>query len=94
MKTGLDYDVVPSPLGTMLLVAREGALAGIHFIGGRHQPVIAADWRHAREQPVLRAAQRQLDEYFAGRRTAFDLPLAPRGTPFQRAVWTAIAAVP
>jgi methylated-DNA-[protein]-cysteine S-methyltransferase len=37
---------------------------------------------------------RQLDEYFAGARTAFDLPLAPRGTPFQRRVWEELARIP
>jgi AraC family transcriptional regulator of adaptative response/methylated-DNA-[protein]-cysteine methyltransferase len=39
-------------------------------------------------------AARQLEEYFAGIRTRFDLPVAPRGTPFQRAVWGALAEIP
>jgi methylated-DNA-[protein]-cysteine S-methyltransferase len=38
--------------------------------------------------------KRQLDEYFEGRRTRFDLPLAPEGTPFQRGVWTELAKIP
>jgi methylated-DNA-[protein]-cysteine S-methyltransferase len=42
----------------------------------------------------LRQAARELGEYFAGKRRKFDVPLAPAGTPFQRAVWRAIAAVP
>ena len=41
--------------------------------------------------PLLR---RQLAEYFAGERTAFELPLAPAGTPFQRGVWDALLAIP
>ena len=94
MNTGIHYDRVPGPLGTMLLIARGDGLAGIHFEGERWQPAIGADWRRAPGHPLLRAAQAQLDEYFAGRRTRFDLPLAPLGTPFQRAVWAAIAAVP
>lgn len=39
-------------------------------------------------------AARRLDEYFAGRRTAFDLPLLPAGTPFQQAVWHALLHIP
>jgi len=94
MNTGTDFDLVPGPLGTMLLIARADGLAGIHFEGGRWQSAIGADWRRTPDHPLLRAARDELDEYFAGRRTRFDLPLAPIGTPFQRAVWAAIAAVP
>jgi methylated-DNA-[protein]-cysteine S-methyltransferase len=37
---------------------------------------------------------RQLDEYFAGERTAFDLPLRPRGSPFELAVWEQLTRIP
>jgi len=93
MNTAVDYDLVASPLGTMLLIARGNALAGVHFEGARYHPDIGADAQRATSHPVLRAAQAQLDEYFAGRRTSFDLPLTPVGTAFQRAVWAAIAGV-
>lgn len=43
---------------------------------------------------VLQSAERQLDEYFEGRRKTFDLPLAPDGSPFQRRVWTALRQIP
>src|SRR5690606_5230010 len=43
---------------------------------------------------VLVEARRQLEEYFAGKRRDFDLPLSPRGTDFQRSVWTTLAAIP
>ena len=46
------------------------------------------------ETPLLREAARQLEEYFAGRRRVFDLPLSPRGTAFQRRVWEALQAIP
>jgi methylated-DNA-[protein]-cysteine S-methyltransferase len=93
MKTTVCFDRMPSPLGPMLLVAAGETLAAIHFDGQRHQSPIGADWRHAPGHPALRAAQAQLEEYFAGMRTEFDLALAPVGTPFQRAVWTAIRTV-
>ncbi len=46
------------------------------------------------ETPLLRRAADQLAEYFARRRTAFDLPLAPEGTPFEREVWAALRTIP
>lgn len=83
-----------SPLGAMRLLARGDALSGLWFEGQRHDVAIDASWREAPHDPVLRAAARELDEYFAGRRARFDLKLAPPGTEFQRRVWRAIAAVP
>jgi methylated-DNA-[protein]-cysteine S-methyltransferase len=56
----------------------------------RRSAVLAAPVKPA----VLLRAALELDEYFAGERTEFALPLAPTGTPFQRDVWQAIAAVP
>jgi len=83
-----------SPLGAMLLVAHDDALAGVYFDDQKYLPAIESGWREDATTPVLRAARRQLAEYFAGARTRFDVPLATRGTAFQRAVWKAIAAVP
>jgi methylated-DNA-[protein]-cysteine S-methyltransferase len=87
---------LPSPLGEMLLVANpEGtALAGLYLANQKYYPDAAPQWHEAAELPLFRAAAAQLREYFAGARTAFDLPLAPAGTPFQRQVWAAIATVP
>jgi methylated-DNA-[protein]-cysteine S-methyltransferase len=48
----------------------------------------------ASSDPLLLDAADQLRAYFAGELREFDLPLAPRGTPFQREVWAAVAAVP
>lgn len=44
--------------------------------------------------PVLLQAERELEEYFAGRRTAFSVPLSMHGTPFQMEVWTALRTIP
>jgi methylated-DNA-[protein]-cysteine S-methyltransferase len=49
--------------------------------------------RRADDDPVLAAARRQLERYFAGERTEFDLPLAPEGTEFQRAVWAGLGTI-
>ena len=50
--------------------------------------------REAEETPLLLEAKRQLTEYFSGKRKNFDLPLAPKGTPFQQKVWTALQTIP
>lgn len=81
-----------SPLGRLRLVARGGALAGV-YLPDHRRGVPNAGHREPGE-PVLVAAARQLAEYFDKRRTTFDLPFHAEGTPFQRAVWTELAAIP
>ncbi|TFZ05989.1 methylated-DNA--[protein]-cysteine S-methyltransferase [Ramlibacter henchirensis] len=83
-----------SPLGGMLLAATDRGLAGLWFEGQRHHPDASA-WPVADQHPVITLARRQLDEYFAGRRTTFDLPLDLQGgTPFQQSVWKALLGIP
>jgi methylated-DNA-[protein]-cysteine S-methyltransferase len=77
-----------SPLGPLRLVADGEALIGVWLPG--QADVAIADG----EAPVLTAAMAQLAEYFSGRRQAFELPLAPRGTAFQQTVWQALRAIP
>lgn len=75
---------ISSPIGTLTLTEENGKITGLRFGG-----VATND-----TSPVLDAAETQLREYFAGTRKSFDLPLAPSGTPFQRAVWDALCAIP
>jgi len=83
-----------SPLGSILLAATDRGLAGLWFEGQRYHPD-AGRWPMQPDHPVLTVARKQLDEYFAGRRTAFDLPLDLQGgTPFQRSVWQALLGIP
>ena len=87
---------VPSPVGELTLVATDAALVAIRW---EREDDARARARvptpaHAPDHPVLRKAETQLSAYFAGERTTFDLPLAPAGTPFQRAVWRALLAIP
>lgn len=72
------------PAGPLTLVERDGALAELHF--GTDDGTEAS--------PLLLRARTELEEYFAGRRREFDLPLAPHGTPFQQRVWQALRAIP
>lgn len=80
---------IASPVGPLLLVADGRALLEIRFGGGRSDDVSSE-----RETALLREAQAQLDAYFAGSLREFDLPLAPRGTPFQLRVWQALLEIP
>jgi methylated-DNA-[protein]-cysteine S-methyltransferase len=87
------YDYCDSPHGRMLLVSNENAVTAVYFVGQKYAAIPQKDWKRDGELAPLRQARRELDEYFAGKRTRFDVTLAPEGTPFQRAVWKAIAAV-
>ena len=83
-----------SPLGPMILAATARGLAGVWFEGQRHLPDCSG-WPVEPEHPLLRKAMLQLDEYFAGTRTRFDLPLDMQGgTAFQQSVWQALLSIP
>lgn len=88
------YTVFATQLGTLYATLEGDALTGIYFEGGRHAPAIASDWHRADTAAPFRSLAAQLAEYFDGERTAFDLPLAPRGTPFQVRAWKEIARIP
>jgi methylated-DNA-[protein]-cysteine S-methyltransferase len=76
---------VETPIGPLLLTAEDGRLSGVAF----------ADSAEARSsEPVLLEAEAQLRAYFDGERERFELPLAPRGTPFQVSVWEALLEIP
>ncbi len=85
------FSVVDSPLGPLLLAAEDGALTLLWMSPLPEHGAAAAD---RRDRAVLGAAEEQLDAYFAGDLTAFDLPLAPSGTPFQQRVWAALVEIP
>jgi methylated-DNA-[protein]-cysteine S-methyltransferase len=88
------YDYYDSPCGHMLLVAEGDALCGAYFVGQKHMREPESGWkRDPRARPLVQA-KRELEEYFGGSRKIFDVVLAAEGTPFQRAVWKAIARVP
>jgi methylated-DNA-[protein]-cysteine S-methyltransferase len=82
-----------TPLGPMVLAADAEGLVGAWFDGQKHFDGPEPDWGRDDAHPLLCETARQLEAWFAGRRTGFDLPLAPRGTPFQLAVWHEIARV-
>lgn len=84
---------IGTPMGAVLLARTDAGLAGLWFEGQRHSPD-SAGWTADEGDALLREAERQVLDYFAGRRAAFDLPLdLSHGTPFQQAVWRALCAI-
>ncbi|MEO8135400.1 MAG: methylated-DNA--[protein]-cysteine S-methyltransferase [Betaproteobacteria bacterium] len=91
------YDEFDSALGRMLATAEGGVLTGLYFAAQKYHPASTDGWTADPEAQPFPAVRRQLQEYFAGLRRVFDFPIAPgggRATPFQQAIWKAIAAVP
>ena len=88
----LSWCETDSPIGRLLLAGDERSLTRVHFQGGRHPVTPPRDWRPS-AAPFAQAL-RQLEEYFAGRRQTFTVPLAMHGTPYQRSVWQALLGIP
>jgi methylated-DNA-[protein]-cysteine S-methyltransferase len=83
-----------SPLQPLLLTIEDAGLTRLLMGVPEHDPMIGADWTRADDAPLLVEARRQLAAYFAGELKEFDLPLAPRGTPFQQRVWEELRRIP
>ena len=88
------YTWVSSPVGRLKLVATHAALAGVLWERERPRRVRPHRATEAPGHPVLVEAERQIEEYFGGRRQKFDLRLELAGTEFQRAVWNALLTIP
>ncbi|MBL9071508.1 MAG: methylated-DNA--[protein]-cysteine S-methyltransferase [Sphingopyxis sp.] len=88
------FKTIRSPVGELTLVAEARGLAAILWENDRPGRVrlgaLAADVAH----PVLVETERQLREYFGGRRRAFDVPLFFSGSAFQQRVWRALLTIP
>lgn len=87
------YTHMDSPVGPLLLAADDDGLLLIEFDSPRHPVTRGRDW-HEGSNDVLVQTRAQLDDYFNSNRRDFDLPLSPRGTPFQRDVWRALQRIP
>ncbi|MGW1816126.1 methylated-DNA--[protein]-cysteine S-methyltransferase [Streptomyces sp. NPDC002125] len=86
------HTVIDSPYGPLTLVATDGLLSGLYMTGQRHRP--PEETFGLPDPRPFGEAVRQLDAYFAGELTEFDLPLRLDGTPFQRGVWAELGRIP
>ena len=80
---------VLSPIGRLWLLQEDAAIVCLTGTEPADLSLYLSE-----KTPLLAEAERQLTEYFTGQRKAFDLPLAPVGTPFQRSVWQALREIP
>ncbi|MCY7395456.1 MAG: methylated-DNA--[protein]-cysteine S-methyltransferase [Nocardioides sp.] len=89
------WTVIDSPLGELRVVEHDDVLTAVEFSPWRDDDAPTGRPHGARddEHPVLRETAAQLSAYFAGERTAFDLPLDPGGSAFQRQVWAELATI-
>jgi methylated-DNA-[protein]-cysteine S-methyltransferase len=86
------YTTMESPIGELLLLGDGEALRGLHMQAGRNPLAIQPRWQ--RNDDAFAEVRSQLDEYFAGRRSSFDIPMQLEGTAFQRTVWHALTEIP
>ena len=85
---------IDSPVGPIIVAATDEGLAGLWFDDQKHQPPWQG-WPDRDADPTLLQAAAELQQYFAGERTAFTLPLDLQGgTPFQQSVWQALLHIP
>jgi methylated-DNA-[protein]-cysteine S-methyltransferase len=81
-----------TPIGVVRIVEEDGAITRVDM--SSCEGFVARECGQAGTSALLRWAAQQMDEYFAGTRTAFALPLRPQGTAFQRQAWQALCAIP
>jgi methylated-DNA-[protein]-cysteine S-methyltransferase len=86
------YTTLDSPIGDLLLAGDGHALCGLYMQEGRTAKKVPGDWEAA-DEPFAEVSE-QLAEYFAGRRTDFDVPVAMTGSPFEVRAWRALQEIP
>jgi methylated-DNA-[protein]-cysteine S-methyltransferase len=87
----IQYRTIDSPIGPLALAGRGRALTNLRMLNQTYEPD-RSDW--VRDDRAFSDAVEQLEEYFAGRRTDFDLELNLVGSEFQRRVWQALLTIP
>ncbi len=90
----LSYQFLDSPVGQLKLVAHETALVAVLWENENPNRVRLAALVEDLQHPILLKTAQQLNEYFAGKRQQFDLPLDFEGTAFQQQVWRALLTIP
>lgn len=81
-------NIYETPLGKIIITENGEAITGLYFRETLPEGV------YSRETPLIKRAYQELQEYLAGKRQGFDLPLSPQGTDFQQKVWKALQNIP
>jgi methylated-DNA-[protein]-cysteine S-methyltransferase len=90
----LAYKMMPSPVGKLKLVASDKGLVAVLWQNEKPTRVPLNELVEDATHPILLDTERELGEYFAGKRKTFSIPLDMRGTSFQKEVWHALLAIP
>lgn len=90
----LVYMYMESPVGALKLVAHDQALVAVMWDNEDHKRVRLAELIENIQHPMLLKVKQQLEQYFAGQRQQFNLPLDFQGTDFQQRVWRALLTIP
>ncbi len=88
------YTYFGTPIGPMLLTSDGTGLTGLYMVEHKHGEDVRDGWIADDTAVPFREAKQQLTSYFAGKLTEFDLPLATRGSDFQRNVWEELRTIP
>ncbi|MFW1950750.1 methylated-DNA--[protein]-cysteine S-methyltransferase [Acinetobacter beijerinckii] len=88
------YMYMDSPVGALKLVAHDQALVAVMWDNEDHKRVRLAELIESPQHSMLHKVKQQLEQYFAGQRQQFDLPLDFQGTDFQQQVWRALLTIP
>ena len=88
------YKLIDSPLGKLTIVAQSSKLVAILWENDQPNRVRLGEMEQEDNDSTLLEAERQLQEYFQGKRQQFDLPMEFNGTEFQKQVWQALLQIP
>jgi methylated-DNA-[protein]-cysteine S-methyltransferase len=86
------FSTMESPIGEITVTSLDGVLTGVHMHEQRHRPSLPPGC--IRDDAALAPVVAQLQAYFAGQLTDFDLPMEMQGTDFQRRVWSGLCEIP
>ena len=92
--TAFAYKTIDSPVGRLRLVASDKGLCALLFRDGQGSRLTFEDAVENNSHPILTKAEKQLDDYFAGKRRTFDVKLDMQGTIFQIMAWKALQTIP
>ncbi|HEY3698001.1 MAG TPA: methylated-DNA--[protein]-cysteine S-methyltransferase [Spongiibacteraceae bacterium] len=93
MKNSTIYCIaIPSPLGKIFATATADVVTGLYFEGQKYFPATLPPLTES--NAILKKLQKEIDDYFAGKRNSFSAELQPHGTPFQQHVWQALQGIP
>jgi len=90
----MQYDIFPSPVGKLTIATDEQFITALHIQGDRYFTEIPKGWKRVKHHPLLDQLYMELEEYFAGWRNTFGVPMKTDGTPFQKEVWLALRQIP